>query len=613
MAERIPQAVIDQLLGSTDIVDLIDGYVPLKKMGANYKACCPFHEENSPSFVVSPQKQIFHCFGCGVGGNVLSFLMSYDNLSFFEALELLAKRVGLTLPKQNFNKSQSAQKLKTSEDLHQTTLLASQFYQSQLREHPLAKKAKEYLIQRGLSGEIAQKFQIGFAPAGWDNLIKHLATKCSLNSLKEAGLITQKNPQSNYDRFRDRIMFPIRNRQGKTIAFGGRVIDEGEPKYLNSPETPIFHKSNELYGLYELLQSVRQPDYIIIVEGYMDVVALAQHGINQVVGTLGTATTAQHMQLLLRYTNKIIFCFDGDNAGKKAAERALETALPLISPEKTLRFMFLASGEDPDSFVREQGKQVFIKQLDSAQSLSEFFVQHITSSIDISLADDKAKLISLSINYLKQVSNSQLQQVLAQEMANKARLPYQQFQQMLDSATTNHSDDYRDSRDSRDSRGSREIKNNRNNNYSQPQTALNQNTVSALQKTIAIALQYPEHASQLDLSNFTLPTHTTGHKLLTQLLEMIQHNPKITTAMLLENWRDQPEFKHLMKLSGLPLLIDGDGLQKELADSLTKISQENTEQRIEELMTKAKKKQMSQDERQELSDLLKHCANEGTI
>lgn len=589
MAERIPQAVIDQLLSSTDIIDLIDSYVPLKKLGANYKACCPFHEENSPSFVVSPQKQIFHCFGCGVGGNALSFLMSYDNLSFFEALELLAKRVGLTLPKQSFNKTKSAQKQKVSEDLYQVMLRASQFYQSQLREHPLAKKAKEYLIQRGLSGEVAQKFKIGFAPEGWDNLAKHLATKCALSDLKEAGLVTQKDARSSYDRFRDRIMFPIRNRQGKTIAFGGRVIDEGEPKYLNSPETPIFHKSNELYGLYELLQSVRQPDYIIIVEGYMDVVALVQHGVNQVVGTLGTATTSQHLQLLLRYTDKIIFCFDGDKAGRKAAERALETALPLVNPEKSLRFMFLASGEDPDSLIREQGRKEFIKQLDGAQSLSEFFVQHLISNIDISLADDRAKLISLSLYYLKQVSSQQLQHVLAQEIANKARLSFAQLQEMLQSSSSG------------DSKNSK-------NNQLQPMPV--QNTASTLQKAIAITLQHPEYAAQLE---FTLPTHTVGHKLLAQLLEMTRDNPKITTAMLLESWRDQPEFKHLMKLSGLALLIDGESLQKELSDALMKISQENTEQRIEELMIKARKKQISLGERQELSGLLKHCSNDGVI
>lgn len=603
MSGRVPQAVIDQLLSRTDIVDLIDSYVPLKKMGANYKACCPFHEENSPSFVVSPQKQIYHCFGCGVGGNVLSFLMSYDNLSFIEALEILAKKNGLTLPKQNFNKSQpSPQKQKASDDLHHVMALAKQYYQTQLREHPLAEKAKKYLIQRGLTGEIAQKFQLGYAPEGWDNLIKFLATKCSLNSLKEAGLITQKNPQSNYDRFRDRIMFPIRNKQGKTIAFGGRIIDDGDPKYLNSPETPIFHKSNELYGLYELLQSVRQPDYIMIVEGYMDVVALAQHGIYQAVGTLGTATTSQHLQILMRYTDKIIFCFDGDNAGKKAAERALETALPLMRPEKTLSFMFLPAGEDPDSFVRTQGKDALITELNQAISLGEFFIQHLSRGINISIADDKATLVSRAVNYLKQINHAQLQQILTQEVANKARLPYQQLQQMLEQAnnTPNHTGQFDQQR----------------NTYhgGSNQSAPTPNKLSTLQKTIAMMLQYPEQTSALDLSSITLPTHTVGHKLLAQLLEMIQHNPKLTTAVLLENWREREEFKHLTKLANLPLLITTDeGVQKELIDCLTKISQENTQQRINELMQKAKNKQMTQEERIELSNLLRQSAHEGSI
>lgn len=603
MSGRVPQAVIDQLLSRTDIVDLIDSYVPLKKMGANYKACCPFHEENSPSFVVSPQKQIFHCFGCGVGGNVLSFLMSYDNLSFIEALEILAKKNGLTLPKQNFNKSHaSPQKQKASDDLHHVMALAKQFYQTQLREHPLAEKAKKYLIQRGLTGEIAQKFQLGYAPEGWDNLIKFLATKCSLNSLKEAGLITQKNPKSNYDRFRDRIMFPIRNKQGKTIAFGGRIIDDGEPKYLNSPETPIFHKSNELYGLYELLQSVRQPDYIMIVEGYMDVVALAQHGIYQAVGTLGTATTSQHLQVLTRYTDKIIFCFDGDTAGKKAAERALETALPLMRPEKTLSFMFLPAGEDPDSFVRTQGKDAFITELHQAISLGEFFIQHLSRGINISIADDKATLVSRAVNYLKQINHAQLQQILTQEVANKARLSYQHLQQMLEQThnSRNHTGQFDQQRDAHYGRSN--------------QSVPTPNKLSTLQKTIAMMLQHPEQVSTLNLSGITLPTHTVGHKLLAQLLEMIQHNPKLTTAVLLENWREREEFKHLTKLANLSLLITTDeGVQKELVDCLTKISQENTQQRINELMQKAKNKQMTQEERIELSNLLRQSAHEGSI
>ena len=597
MSNKIPQAVIDQLLSRTDIVDLIDGYVPLKKMGANYKACCPFHEENSPSFVVSPQKQIYHCFGCGVGGNALSFLMSYDNLSFFESLELLAKQLGLTLPKQEFHKAKSEHKQKASDDIQLALSLAKQFYQTQLREHPLAQKAKEYLIKRGLTGKIAQKFQLGFAPPGWDNLIKYLATKCSLKSLKEAGLTStqQQGSQHTYDRFRDRIMFPIKNRQGKIIAFGGRIIDAGEPKYLNSPETEVFHKSNELYGLYELTQTVRQPDYIIIVEGYMDVVALAQHNIHQVVGTLGTATTAQHLQLLMRYTDKIIFCFDGDAAGRKAAARALETALPLVRPEKTLRFMFLPQGEDPDSFVRQQGTKTFINQLDQALSFSEFFLQRLTAELDLNLTDDKAKLISIATNHLKQISNSQLRQILAQEVANKARLPYQQFLQTLDSSINDSnslSPHYK-----------------RKQQNSHPTTsALNQ--LSTLQKAIAIVLQYPQHS--IDTTS-NLSGQTLGHKLLKSLLEIIQQEPQITTAMLLEKWRDKDEFKHLVKLSNLPLLINEEGLKKELLDAMTKLSLENIEQRVEELMTKAKKKQMSQDERQELNDLLRRNTNTGSI
>lgn len=574
MSQRIPREFIDQLIARTDVVDFIDSYVPLKKNGANFKACCPFHDEKSGSFVVSPAKQIYHCFGCGVGGNVISFIMAYDNCNFIEALELLAKRNNMALPERTGSSNTKASKSK--DDLFEVMAEATKFYQLQLKTHAQAQRAKSYLIDRGLSGEIAKCYQLGFAPDGWDNLLNHLKQKhFSVASLNEAGLINQKSQDKIYDRFRDRVMFPIRNRQGKVVGFGGRVIDQGEPKYLNSPETPLFYKGRELYGLYELLQANRNPEQIIIVEGYMDVLALAQQGIHTAVATLGTATTEQHIQILSRHCDQIIFCFDGDEAGNKAAWRALTATLPTISADKIVRFIFLPEGEDPDSFVRANGKEGFLKLCQTSLSLIEFFIKHLTQALDMSLADHRAKFLKLATPLVKSMCDEDLQKVLCQELASKAKIPYQQaLSTMTSLQTVAH----------------------------MPAHAANTQTPSNLRKAISIAIQYPKLTCQ---PLAPIPQLSYGHELLSQLLEFIKTNPSLSTASILEHWRELPSFKHLTKLAGQPLLIiDEEGLAQEFKDALGRICCESVEHRVNELMDKAKKGLLSSDEKQKLYSLL---------
>lgn len=567
MTGKIPPAAIQHLIDQTNIVDLIDSYVPLKKFGANYKACCPFHEEKTPSFVVSPQKQIYHCFGCSAGGNAISFVMNYEHVNFVEALHALAKRLGIPLPESEV----ITKKPKPDDDLYQAMNAASSFYQQQLRIHTIA---KNYLNNRQLNNQTIERFQLGYAPNQWDSLALALKKQFSIKTLVDVGLITEKNTGQQFDRFRHRVIFPIRNRQGRCIAFGGRILDTGEPKYLNSPETPLFHKSNELYGLYELLQVNKQPDYIIIVEGYMDVIALYQHGITSVVGTLGTATTAQHLHILTRYTSKLIFCFDGDSAGQKAAVKALDVSLPLMNSQLSLRFAFLPEDQDPDSFVHAHGAAAFLDTLQTALSFSEFLIKNLTQSIDISLSDDRARLVSQALTKIKQITDKQVQQLLCQELASKARVPYQSLQKGL--------------------------------HLSHIATApIFQQTPSPLRKAIAILIQHPNLAIFPEQS---IPKHTQGHQLLSDILTFIEHHPSISTAALLEHWRENPDFAHLERLAHLPLLMEGESLQSELLSLLSKISAENTEQRIDILMDKAQKKQLSPEERKELNNLLKERA-----
>jgi len=409
----IPQAFIQDLLNRLDVVDVVERYVPLKKAGANYMACCPFHNEKSPSFSVSPTKQFYHCFGCGAHGTAISFVMEYQGLGFVEAVEELARSAGMTVPQEI---SGEKQRPSQSTELAELMLQATRYYREQLKRAP---QAIEYLKQRGLSGEIAARFGIGYAPAAWQNLAEIFHDYTS-KTLVQAGLVIEGESGKRYDRFRDRIMFPILNQRGTVIGFGGRVLGQGEPKYLNSPETPLFEKGQELYGLYQARKAIREADRVLVVEGYMDVVALAQHGIEYAVATLGTATTPYHVQKLLRQSDNVVFCFDGDNAGRKAAWRALENSLGQVVDGKNLSFLFLPQGEDPDSYVRSAGKAGFESLLAEAVPFSQFLLRELTAQVDMQTQEGRARLLQLARPLLQQVTAPALGLMLRKRLAELA-------------------------------------------------------------------------------------------------------------------------------------------------------------------------------------------------
>ncbi len=423
----IPQSFIQDLLHRVDIVDVIDRHVKLKRAGANYVACCPFHTEKSPSFTVSQTKQFYHCFGCGAHGTAVGFLMEYSGHGFVEAVKELAQNIGMVVPEARTEPGDAPQRRRTEsedgEDLNAIMLTAAQFYRSALKDAP---QAIDYLKKRGLSGDIAKKFGVGYAPEGWQNLERAFANYQS-SALPTVGLVKQNDEGRRYDLFRDRIMFPIVDVRGNVIGFGGRVLGAGEPKYLNSPETPLFEKGRELYGLYQARRAIRDAGRVIVVEGYMDVVALAQHGVEYAVATLGTATTPTHVQKLLRQTDEIVYCFDGDNAGRRAAWRALENSLGQLADGKQVRFLFLPQGDDPDTYVRQHGKAGFEKFLDTAVPLSQFLVSELSSRVDRGTAEGRAHLLQEAKPLIKAITAPMLSLMLRKQLAELAGFTQQEL------------------------------------------------------------------------------------------------------------------------------------------------------------------------------------------
>jgi len=421
----IPDSFKQELLHRVDIVAVIERYVPLKKGGANYLACCPFHTEKTPSFTVSPTKQFYHCFGCGAHGNAISFLIEYQGLGYVEAVKDLAESVGMKMPEFE----PRTKKPESGPDLYEIMKRACDYYREQLKAAP---RAIEYLKGRGLTGKIAARFGIGYAPEGWQNL-ESVFPSYADKALKDAGLVI--DPEGGgrrYDRFRERIIFPILDQRGSVIAFGGRVLGEGEPKYLNSPETPLFEKGRELYGLVQARSAIRTAGCVIVVEGYMDVVALAQHGIEYAVATLGTATSPMHVQKLLRQTDEVVFCFDGDAAGRKAAWHALEVSLSCLADNKTVRFLFLPAEHDPDSFVREKGKEAFEKKLGDARPLSEFLLEELKSRTDLGTAEGRSRLVHEAKPLLQQISARALQLQLLKAVADTAGMAQEEAAQLTE-------------------------------------------------------------------------------------------------------------------------------------------------------------------------------------
>ncbi|MFT3961348.1 DNA primase [Propionivibrio sp.] len=420
----IPESFIQELLHRIDIVDLIDAYVPLRKAGANYAACCPFHNEKTPSFTVSPTKQFYHCFGCGAHGTAIGFLMEYSGQGFVEAVKELAARAGMQVPEDDARPHDGPR----VQALTEIMARAAKYYYEQLKR---SEKAIAYLKRRGVSGEIAQKFGIGYAPEGWQNLASAFEDY-SVAGLQQAGLVLRSDQGRLYDRFRDRVMFPIMNPKGEIIAFGGRVLGEGEPKYLNSPETPLFEKGREVFGLPQARQSLREKNTAIVVEGYMDVVALAQHGIGNAVATLGTATTATHVQKLLRQVDRLVFCFDGDAAGRKAGWRALENSLEALPEQKTIGFVFLPEADDPDSFVRAHGAAAFDRLVAQAMPLSEFLLKELAAHCDMTSAEGRARLVAEAKPLLGRLQTPLLRLQLVKRLAEASGFSQVEVERLCD-------------------------------------------------------------------------------------------------------------------------------------------------------------------------------------
>ena len=531
MAGQIPQDFIDDLLARVDIVDVIDPRVTLKKSGANYTACCPFHSEKTPSFSVSQTKQFYHCFGCGVGGNAIRFLMEYDSMHFVDAIETLAESVGMEVPR-------DAQASKARDDTRPLyTLMDSvaAFYQSQLKQSP---EAIAYLQARGLSGETAKRFGIGFVPDGWDTLQQHFPNEDAA-LIKTGMLIKPDGGKRPYQRFRNRIMFPIRDRRGRVIGFGGRVMDNQEPKYLNSPETPLFHKGSELYGLHEARKSAQDHNAVIVVEGYMDVVALAQHGIDHAVATLGTAANQQHSEALFKVVPTIIFCFDGDRAGRAAAWRALQATLPCLQDGRDAHFLFLPDGEDPDSVVTAGGAASFNDLLAQRIPIVDFLYQHLADNVDMKSIGGKAQLAEKAKPLLATIPAGVYKQLALQRLESLIGL----------------------------SMGSNRPFNAGRAPGRAPTARRDDGGLTPMSRAVLLCLQHPQVVSQVPPDDIEISLELRGADVLLKLIGYCDADPVISTARLLERFSDTDQYPYLVKLATKAYWPDGRELSQSTADA----------------------------------------------
>lgn len=552
---RIPKQFIDDLLARIDVVDIIDARVPLKKSGANFVACCPFHNEKTPSFTVSQTKQFYHCFGCGAHGTAIGFIMEYDRLSFPETIETLAHSLGLNVPREGGEQ----ERREDFEPIYGVLKQADTMFRQLLKE---STEAVNYLKQRGLSGEIAARFGIGYAPSGWENLASQLNTK-QQQYAATAGLINQRESGGLYDRFRHRIMFPIHDRRGRVVGFGGRVVDpKDEPKYLNSPETPVFQKGRELYGLYHARQQHRQLGQLLVVEGYMDVVVLAEHGIDYAVATLGTATTIEHLRTLFRAAPDIIFCFDGDNAGHKAAWRAFETCLSELDDRHQVKFLFLPDEEDPDSLVRKEGSERFQQRIQDAQSLSTYFLQQLNERFDSSSLDGRAQLADFAGPLVKKINANVLRELVAGEVAKLVGISPEKLLGENKPVVT--------PAPVKKARG--------------PKLEMND-----IRLAVAALLAQPSLAGSVENIEQFAHLKQAGVSLLINLIQQLSTEPGLTTAQVLERYRDTPESGALHKLAAydFPNPENTESmLETAFHDALNQLRRKAAEQRYAELLAK---------------------------
>jgi|TARA_Y100000310_G_scaffold198916_2_gene198901 DNA primase len=591
MAGSIPHGFIEDLLARIDIVDIIEPRLKLKKAGQNYQALCPFHNEKTPSFSVNQVKQFYYCFGCQASGDALKFLMEHDRMEFVQAVESLAATAGMEVPRESNESSQRQEKRKSLYEVLQNTC---SYYKTQLREHEHRSLAVDYLKGRGVSGEIARDFAIGFAPPGWDNVYLKLAvTNADRQLLIDSGMLVEKEEEDKvYDRFRSRIMFPIRDRQGRVIAFGGRALGDDKPKYLNSPETQIFHKGRELYGLHEAMRQRGRFERILVVEGYMDVIALAQHGVKNTVATLGTATSRDHLERLFRLVPEIVFCFDGDDAGQNAAWKALQEALPLMKDGLSAKFLFLPRGEDPDSMIRQEGNGQFVSRIQSAQHLPEFFFQNLSGQVELDSMDGKAKLSKLAMPLIGEIPEGVFKQLMIDELAKLTGLA---ADRLVNVATPKD-------------RG-RSFQTRTSPTTAAPQRRRQSAQLSLADSAIALLLRQPDLVDECSDEEYAQlkALQDSNCTVLLELIHTIQLDSGIPAVRLLSQQQDSPHFDKLRGLAERDHLLQPDDLPAEYKGVIQKLLAQIKIQNFQQLKSQIDQTSMADldpEERQKIKDAI---------
>jgi len=604
---------IDELLARTDIVEVVQSRVVLKKTGQNYTGLCPFHKEKSPSFSVSQDKQFYYCFGCQASGSALKFIMEFERLEFLAAIEMLAGNAGMQVPQTSSQGSPERNERRKS--IYNILEQSAHFYQVQLKQHSHKAQAIDYLKARGVSGEIARDFGLGYAPPGWDNLYKDQAkTNLEHDLLIESGMVVNnKDEDKTYDRFRDRIMFPIRDIRGRVIAFGGRILGDGQPKYLNSPETPVFHKGRELYGLFEARKRTQKLTQFLVVEGYMDVVALAQNDINYAVATLGTATSGEHLERMFRLVSRLVFCFDGDNAGRNAAWKALMVALPLMRDGRSARFLFLPDGEDPDSLVRKEGKDKFEWRLDQAQPLPDFFFNKLQADIDIKSLDGKAHLSNLAMPMINEIPSGVFKQLMIEQLSILTGLAADKLVAASASVAARYVPSAPKSKPTESKpQGAQDAFQqgmSRQDPTSPAQSSRESIEFAKLVKmAIAMLLRQPELSQQFDEKAYSRLEASPGSELLLELIHAIVAREITSPLMLLATWQDRPEFDYLRDLIEQEQLLDVSELPEEFTgviNTLLRLTDAQSGQLLRADLLSKPFDEMSESEREMLRNLVK--------
>jgi DNA primase len=593
VAGRIPQHFIDELIARTDIIEVIGSRVQLKRAGREYKACCPFHDEKTPSFTVSADKQFYHCFGCGVHGTALGFVMEYDHLSFVEAVEDLAARAGLDVPREGGGGAPP----QPHDEIYVALERAALFYRQALGGEA---KARDYLAKRALTAEIIQRFGIGYAPARWDALLgRYGATEDERQVLLRAGLVIERQVEPGrahtpgfYDRFRDRVMFPIRDTRGRAIGFGGRVLDGSEPKYLNSPETELFHKGRELYGLFECRQATRSLQRLLVVEGYMDVVSLHQAGITYAVATLGTATTPDHLQRIFRLVGEVVFCFDGDRAGRAAAWRALENAVAELKQGRQVRFLFLPEGHDPDTLVQDEGAAAFEARLAGALPLSDYLIRELSARSDPSSVDGRAKLVELARPLIRKIPSDVYRELLVLQLAEAVRMAPGRLAELLQSGES-VGPAYGEPAPT----GRRPVR---------PMPAAIAGRGNLVRQAISLLVHFPAAAARVDQAGALERVDRPGVALLAELLAQLREDPPASMAALLERWRERPEHGPLSKLASAEcLVVDEEAAAAEIRSAIERLVAGDAVARLEALQLKAGEAPLTPEEKLEIQLLIR--------